>query len=101
MRETITIILMILSLAGTLFLALCIGGWKMKRAWDFIIADLLKKKAFVPASAVELSYSDSLMIGFGLRDYRSQALRELIKEDVVRVLEGRRYHLQGGYKLGG
>lgn len=94
MTETIKIILFILSVIGGLFLVLRITAWKMKKAGDFIISDLKKKNAFGPASAVELPYTKSPMIGLGLRDYRPNALQELLKQDVVRMLEGKRYYLR-------
>ena len=97
MPETIKTILMILFLIGALFLALRITGWKMKKACDFIIRDLTEKEAFDPSSAVELPYVKSQLINI-LRDYRPRAIEELIKDDVVRLLEGGRYYLREGHK---
>lgn len=101
MTETIKTILMILIVIGALFLAFRISGWKMKKAGDFIIRDLQEKKAFDPASAVGLPYTKSPLLNIGLRDYRPSALTELIKQDVVRMLEGGRYYLREGYRLDG
>jgi len=101
MPEALKTILMILLAIGGLFLALRITGWKMKKAGDFIVRDLQEKNAFDPASAVELSYAKSSLFHIGLRDYRPQALQELIKQDVVRVLEGSRYYLRERHKLHG
>jgi hypothetical protein len=101
MTETIKTILLILFVIGALFLALRITGWKMKKAGNFIIRDLKEKKAFDPASAVELSYTKSSLIHIGLRDYRPRALQELMKQDVVRMLEGGRYYMREGHKLSG
>jgi hypothetical protein len=101
MTETIKTILMILFVIGALFLAFRISGWKMKKAGDFIIRDLKEKKAFDPASAVVLPYTKSPLLNIGLRDYRPSALTELIKQDVVRMLEGGRYYLRAGHKLDG
>jgi hypothetical protein len=98
MPETIKIVLMILFVLGALFLTLRITAWKMKKACDLIIRDLKVKKAFAPASAVDLPYAKNRLINIGLRDYRPSALDELIKEDVVRILEGERYYLREGYK---
>jgi hypothetical protein len=100
MPEAVKTIFFILLVIGALFLALRIAGWKMKKACDFIIRDLKEKKAFDPASAVELPYVKSSMINIGLKDYRPNALEELIKQDVVRVLDGGgRYYLREGRQL--
>jgi|APLow6443716910_1056828.scaffolds.fasta_scaffold1132082_1 hypothetical protein len=101
MSETLKTILFILLVIGALFLAFRITGWKMKKAGDFIIRDLKEKKAFDPASAVELPYSKSSMLAVGLRNYRPHALQELIKQDVVRMLEGGRYYLREGHRIDG
>jgi hypothetical protein len=99
MPEAIKIILMILVAIGALILALRIAGWKMKKAGDFIIRDLKEKKALDPASAVELPYCKNPLFNIGLRDYRPRALEELVKHDIVRMLEGGRYYLREGHKL--
>lgn len=99
MPETLKIVLMILFVIGALYFALRIAGWKMKKACDFIIRDLKGKKALDPGSAVELPYVKRSMMNIGLKDYRPNALEELIKQDVVRVLEGGRYYLREGHQL--
>jgi len=99
MSETLKTILFILLVIGALFLAFRITGWKMKKACEFIIRDLREKKAFDPASAVKLPYAKGPMINIGLRDYRPRALDVLMKQDVVRMLEGDVYYLREGYKL--
>lgn len=99
MSETFKTILMILAAVGAVILALRIAGWKMKKACDFIVQDLKEKKALDPASAVELPYAKSPLINIGLRDYRPRALDELMKSNVVRMLEGGRYYLREGHKL--
>ena len=96
MSETFMIILMIFVFIGALFLAMRISGWKMKKACDAIISDLKYKKALDPASAVELPYAKGQLINIGLRDYRPKALEELLKQDVVRMLDGGRYYLREG-----
>jgi hypothetical protein len=93
MSEIIKIILFIIFAIGGLFIALRINGWKMKKASDVIIRDLREKKAHDPASAVELPYTKSSLFHVGLRDYRPQAVQELIKYDVVRTVGGERYYL--------
>jgi hypothetical protein len=100
MSETLKTIIMILVAIGALVLAMRIAGWKMKKACDFIVRDLKEKKAFDPTSAVDLPYAKSPMINIGLKDYRPRALEELIRQDVVRILEGGRYYLREGHRLG-
>jgi hypothetical protein len=99
MSETVQLFLMILLTVCVLYLTLRIGAWKMKRACDFIIRDLKEKGAFDPASAVELPYSKSSVFHLGMRDYRPKALEQLLKLDVVRILEGGRYYLREGYSF--
>jgi hypothetical protein len=94
MSETFKIVLMIFCVIGTFILSVFIAGWKMKRACDFIIRDLKRKKAFDPASSAELPYSKSPMFRLGLRDYRPKALEQLVKRDVIRWQEGNRYYLR-------
>jgi hypothetical protein len=99
MSETTKIILMVLITIGAFLLTLRVAAWKMRRASDFILRDLKEKKAFDPASAVELPYSKSSMFRLGMRDYRPRALSALVKYDVIRVQEGGRYYLREGHKL--
>jgi hypothetical protein len=72
MSETMKIVLMILLTIGAFILTLRVAGWKMKRACDFILRDLTERKAFDPASAVELPYCKTSMFRIGMRDYRPQ-----------------------------
>ncbi|MCX5837499.1 MAG: hypothetical protein NTW71_03135 [Deltaproteobacteria bacterium] len=99
MPEIMKIILMALIIIGVFMITFRIAGWKMKRAGDFILRDLKEKKAFDPASAVELPYSKSSLFHVGLRDYRPKALNALLENDIVRMLEGGRYYLREGHKL--
>jgi hypothetical protein len=94
MSETLNIILMIFVFIGALVLAMRISGWKMQKACDAIILDLKAKKALDPVSAVELPYAVGQLITIGLRDYRPKALEELLKQDMVRMLNGGRYYLR-------
>jgi hypothetical protein len=101
MAEFLKIISVILFVLGGLFVVLYITGWKMKKAGEFIMKDLREKKAFDPASAVELSYAKGSLLNFGLRDYRPQALQELLKQGVVQIEEEGRYFLSQGDKTSG
>jgi hypothetical protein len=101
MSETMKIIFMALLVVGVFMITLRVAGWKMKRAGDFILRDLKKKKAFDPASAVELPYCKASLFHIGLRDYRPKALNALVGMGAVRLLEGGRYYLREGHKLTG
>jgi hypothetical protein len=95
------IVLMVLIIIGAFILSLRFAGWKTKRACDFILRDLQEKKAFDPASAVELPYSKTSLFHIGMRDYRPKALSALVKFDHIRVQEEGRYYLRDGHKLHG
>jgi len=94
-------LVIILATVTALIIVLYITGWKMKKACDFIIQDLEEKKAIDPMSAVVLPYAKSKLINIGSRDYRPRALKELVKYDAIRMLEGGRYYLREGHKLSG
>jgi len=94
-------VLTVLIIVGAFILALRFAGWKTKRACDFILRDLQAKKAFDPASAVELPYSKTSMFHIGMRDYRPKALGALVKFDHIRMQEEGRYYLRDGHKLHG
>jgi hypothetical protein len=96
MSQNIKTVLMVCLAIAAFFLALLIAGWRLKKACDFIIRDLKEKKAFDPASASALPYSTGTAFRIGLKDYRPGALKQLVKQDVVRSLEGGRYYLRDG-----
>jgi hypothetical protein len=95
------IFLMVLIIIGAFILSLRFAGWKTKKACDFILLDLQVKKAFDPASAVELPYNKTSLFHIGMRDYRPKALSALVKFDHIRVQEEGRYYLRDGHKLHG
>jgi hypothetical protein len=94
MSETAKTVLMVLIVIAAFILANIIAGRRVKKAADFIIRDLQGKKAFDPASAVVLPYSKGTAFRIGLKDYRPGALQQLVKYDVIRLLEGNRYYLR-------
>lgn len=94
MPEILKIIFMILLVIGGIFLSLYITGLRMRKAAEFIMQDLREKKAVDATSAVALSYAKGSLLNFGLRDYRPQALQELLKQGVVQIQEDGRYFLQ-------
>ncbi len=101
MSDTMKIVLMVLIMIGVFILTLRFSAWKTKRACDFILRDLKAKKAFDPASAVELPYSKTSLFHLGMRDYRPRALSALVKFDHVRIQQEGRYYLRDGHKLHG
>jgi hypothetical protein len=101
MSETMKTLLMLLITLGAFIFALRLAGWRMKKACDFIIRDLKEKKAFDPASAVELPYCKDSLFHVGLRNYRPRALNTLVKHDVIREVADGRYFLREGHKLTG
>ncbi len=88
-----TLLLVVLAVAAFIA-ANIIAGRRMRKAADFIIRDLKEKKAFDPASAVQLPYGKGTLFRIGLKDYRSGALAQLVKYDVIRLQEGDRYYLR-------
>jgi hypothetical protein len=100
MSETANLLFMISLTVCVLYGTFRITGWKMKKACNLIIRDLKEKKAFDPASAVELPYSKAAVFNLGMRDYRPRALEQLVKLDMVRLLEGGRYYLRDAHQRG-
>lgn len=96
MSETAKIIFMLLLTLGAFLIARRIAGWQMKKAGEFIIKDLKDKRAFTPESAVELPYCKNRIFRVGLKDYRPRVMEQLVKHDVVRMLEGGKYYLCEG-----
>ena len=96
MSQNVKTLLLVAILAAAFILANLLAGWRMRRAGDFILRELKEKKAFDPASAVPLPYHEHTAFRIGLKDYRSGALTQLVKYDVVRSLEGNRYYLRDG-----
>lgn len=94
MSESAGTLLMVVLAVAAFIVANIIAGRRMRKAADLIIRDLKEKKAFDPASAVHLPYSKGTMFRIGLKDYRSGALTQLVKYDVIRLQEGDRYYLR-------
>ena len=99
MSETVKVVLMALLTIGAFMLSRYIAGWQMNRAGKSILRDLKEKKAFDSESAVALPYCKSRMFRVGLRDYRPRVMEQLVKHDVVRILEGEKYYLREGRNL--
>jgi hypothetical protein len=100
MSETVKIIFMVLLTIGAFIISRLIAGWQMNKAGESIIRDLKEKKAFDAESAVELPYCKKRMFRIGLKDYRPRVMEQLIQHQVVRILEGGKYYLCEGRRLG-
>jgi hypothetical protein len=98
MKETINTLIMILFVLAALFLALFITGRKMKKCCDLIVKDLKARKAVDPASAVDLPYCKAQLFRLGFRDYRPQAMNQLLKYGLVRLTGEGNYFLSGYVK---
>ena len=97
MSQNVKTLLMVLLAIAAFILANLLAAWQLKKACDFIIRDLKEKKAFDPVSSVLLPYSKGTAFRIGLKDYRPGALKQLVKQDIVRLLEGDRYYLRDGF----
>ena len=99
MSEAVKIVIMILLTIGAFILSRYIAGWQMNKAAKFIVRDLKEKKAFDAESAVALPYCKSRMFRLGLRDYRPRVMEQLVRHDVVRMLEGEKFYLNEGHPM--
>jgi hypothetical protein len=99
MSETVKLIFMIFLIIGAFIFATRFAGWRMNKAAEFIIRDLKRMKAFSAGSAVGLPYCKNRIFRFGMKDYRPPAMVQLVKHDVVRMLEGEKYYLREGCEL--
>jgi hypothetical protein len=93
MKEVLNTVLLLLILVGAMVLALWIAGHRLKKACNFILQDLRTQNAVNPASAVALPYCRRQILRLGLRDYRPQALEQLLKHDLVRATEAGTFYL--------
>lgn len=69
-------------------------AWRVKRAYFFIVEDLKVRGALDPQSSVELPYDRKPMIRMGMRDFRPQALQDMISNNFVAVTAGGKYYLK-------
>jgi hypothetical protein len=99
MSEAVKIVIMILLTIGAFILSRYIAGWQMNKAAKFIIRDLKDKKALDAESAVVLPYCKSRMFRLGLRDYRPRVIEQLVRHDVVRMVEGEKFYLNEGHQV--
>ena len=89
MSETVQIILGLILLVGVYVFTQAVVGWRIRRASKTILRDLDFKKAFDPATAIELPYAKRNIFRIGLRDFRPKAVQVLVQAD-ARGHDGRR-----------
>ena len=94
MSETVQIIIGILLLVGVYILTQVVVGYRIKRAARGIVRDLDFKKAFDPATAIELPYAKRNIFKIGLRDFRPKAVAALVQADVVGMTAAGKYYLK-------
>jgi hypothetical protein len=96
MSETVQVIFGILLLIGVYILTQVMVGWRIKRAARGIVRELHLRKAYDPATAVELPYAKTNLLRIGLRDFRPKALNALVQGQVLtRTPAGKYYLLKG------
>jgi hypothetical protein len=98
MKGIINTLIMILVVFAALILSLFIAGRKMKKCSDLIIKDLKSQKALDPASAVDLPYCKKQLFQMGLRDYRPEAMKQLLKYGQAGMTENGKFFLCAGGK---
>jgi len=71
-----------------------IAGWKTKKACLTVIRDLRTRNAYDPESAAILPYiKKKSYLDFGGKDYRPQALQQLVMRKIVYPTEDGRFYL--------
>jgi hypothetical protein len=93
MSETIQIIMGICILMAILVLTRKYHGWKIKRAYLYIVEDLKANNAMDPESAVELPYGRKNILRMGRKDHRPTALKSLVLDNIVGISEDGKYYL--------
>ncbi len=71
-----------------------VHNWRVKRAYFFIVEDLKARGALDPQSAVELPYDRRPVFRMGMRDFRPQALQDMISNNFVEVTASGKYYLK-------
>ena len=69
-------------------------AWRVKRAYFFIVEDLKAREALDPQSSVELPYDRRPLLRMGMRDFRPQALQDMIANNIVEVTDSGKYYLK-------
>lgn len=88
------IVLSVVLLIVVFVLVQIIVGWKIKGVCQTIIRDLQTKKAYDPESAANLPYvQKKRLLHFGVRDYKPQALQQLVMQKIVCITDDGKFYL--------
>ena len=88
------ILMYVVILIGAFVLVQIIVGWKTKKACLAIIKDLRTRNAYDPESATALPYAQKKsLLHFGAKDYKPQALQQLVLQAIVLTTEDGRFYL--------
>jgi hypothetical protein len=93
MSDKMELFLGLLVLLGVIVLTRQYHAWRIRRAYQRIIADLRSSNALTPETAVDLPYAGKNLLRIGLRDHRKMALNHLVLQQVVGQTDDRRYYL--------
>lgn len=100
MTETAQIIVGIILLIGVYVLTQMMVGYRIKRSARGIVRDLNYKKAYTPASAIELPYAKTNLFRIGLRDFRPKAVDALVQGGILgRTADGKYYLMKRPHEL--
>jgi hypothetical protein len=94
MSETAELIIGILVLLAVISLIRRYHTWRIQSAYKYIIEDLKSKGALDPGSAVELPYAQKRTSKMGLRDHRLMALDHLVFDNIVSIVDEKKYYLK-------
>ena len=93
MSDTLQIIVGLIVLVGVYFFSRKVHVWRMQRAYKTVLSDLEKKRAFNPASAVNLPYAKTGLFKIGTRDYRPKAIQYMTQTGVAAMTESGNFYL--------
>jgi len=94
MSQGAGVIFGIFVLVAVFMLTRKVNAWRIKRAYFFIVEDLKVRGALDPQSSVELPYDRRPLIRMGMRDFRPQALQDMISNNFVEVTDNGKYYLK-------
>jgi hypothetical protein len=94
MSETVQIIFGLILLVAVYVFTQAVVGWRIRRASKNILRDLDFKKAFDPATAIELPYAKRNIFRIGLRDFRPKAVQALVQAELVGMTAAGKYYLK-------
>jgi hypothetical protein len=94
MGDFMKIVLYVVILIGAFVLSQIIVGWKTRGACRTIIKDLQTREAYGPDSAAALPYAQrKSLLHFGAKDYKPQALQQLVMQKIVNITDDGKFYL--------